>query len=918
MTSRIVRPVHRRRGHAWIHEGQWFYSPNCTQPAPLPGTETFRPLTPLFSKASDFQEPQWWSESTEWMACVPRQPVAYSGIFFEILNVIPSYLMLRQDQQFILHPSIVEKWKNIEDVLSDAIESLAKLLPNRMWILEPFAPLAWKYDQPHPEYSFALEHIRESRDWFAMYIGLFYWLICKTPDTPKYMKGIEPERWFVHVICSIKNRKQSTWDAVRRTPMFMPEWEADRIGIWLHGSDAPSSSVNQPSVECSEDLQMVSTWIAPTPSSARADPSANQPVYGGIESGSVRHDDRPWSPVYVVPPESVEFEPPTETCVSTSAETPTQADTTAPTPASLPVTSLSGCLTLDEEANAAKRAWETWLDKHLEKHKRLEARWTEDKKKQRLDREKRKPRKRVPVNMWNWDDSRPRRYVPTPVLKSMHEETLENYRCSVVRWYDSYCDEWHCCNDWTVSGESFQVDSDSEDEDAAGVVEQSFPVSALNQRSEAIPSDPKTIQESQPKPAVEKDATMDDTTSLLAQNISRSSLGLLPSPSKNKSEELKLEQTQREVLRILMGFFGFVPPLPIPELINDNISDNDLRAALAILGLEKESISTSFFSTPLGKSCLLFLRSFASHENEKPSSEFWDLSTDNRQSLAYHHRLNAVRAMLSTRRKENEEEKDQEKEKKEAAAAMGKTDQKKKKAKGRKENIEKAEANRVKEAEEEEERKKRTWYLFDFGESSTVPWHLAIPSAAAALYVCRLLDAMTEEEIAQDLFEEDKQVSLLRGGYARRIALGSLAHNQAWRGPSGIYENPDHMFVARDPSGVEYVDDNLMRVEFEILSGVYSVATGKGEQAVKQLWYPFPWMFESSGEDVMRWTEHTEGLWNKRFKAILRDDVHRSLRDPITVDKWRDKLRGFPDTRWAMKKLELWSRSFLAEQLGAL
>lgn len=423
-----------------------------------------------------------------------------------------------------------------------------------------------------------MRYIRESRDWFAIYIGLFYWLICKTPDTPKYMKGLEPERWFVHVICAIKNRKQSTWDAVRRTPMFMPEWESERVGLWLHGSDTTSLSMNQPPVEwfvlsaipvwyrwnpgetklippSSEDLQMASTWIAPTPSSARADPSAVQPVYGGIESGSARHEDRPWSPVYVAPPESMEFEPPTETCVPTSAETPTQADTTAPTPASLPVSLPSGRLTLDEEADAAKRAWETWLDKHLEKHKRMEARWTEDKKRQRLDRERKKPRKRVPVNVWSWDDSQPPRYVPTPVLKSMREETLEDYRRSVVRWYDSYCNEWHCCNDWTASGEAFQVDSDSEDEDAAGVVEQPFSVSALNQRSQAIPSDSKTIQDSQPKPAIERNATTDDMTESLGQNISRSSSELLSSPSKNKPEELKLEQTQREVLRILMGFF---------------------------------------------------------------------------------------------------------------------------------------------------------------------------------------------------------------------------------------------------------------------------------------------------------------------------------------------------------------------------
>ncbi|KAJ3554866.1 hypothetical protein NP233_g12334 [Leucocoprinus birnbaumii] len=162
MSSGIVRPVYHWRAHAWIHEGEWFYSPNCTRPAPIPPVQTPRPFTPLFLKASDFQDPQWWSESTEWMACVPKQPVPYSGVFFEILNVIPNYLMLRKDKQFILHPSIVEKWRNIEEVLVDAIASLLKLLPNRMWITEPFTPSQWKYDQPHIEYSLALEHIRQS------------------------------------------------------------------------------------------------------------------------------------------------------------------------------------------------------------------------------------------------------------------------------------------------------------------------------------------------------------------------------------------------------------------------------------------------------------------------------------------------------------------------------------------------------------------------------------------------------------------------------------------------------------------------------------------------------------------------------------------------------------------------------------
>ncbi|KAJ3564734.1 hypothetical protein NP233_g8105 [Leucocoprinus birnbaumii] len=442
----------------------------------------------------------------------------------------------------------------------------------------------------------------------------------------------------------------------------------------------------------------------------------------------------------------------------------------------------------------------------------------------------------------------------------MRDDTLYAYKRAVVRWYDSYCGEWHCCNDWTASGEAFADDSNSDDEDV--------PVGMVN---DSTPDN---------QPTVERDNLDDDS---LAQSVSKSSLVLQPSPIKNKSEELKLEQTQREVLHILMSFFRFVPPLPIPETIDESTSDNDLRAAFAILGLDRESVSTSFFSTPLGKLCLVFLRSFALRETEKLSSKVWDLSTENRQYLAYNRRLSTIRPVLSTRRRENDEEKDQEREKREGAVAMEKTGEKnKKKAKHRKGNKEEAA-----EKDEEEEKKKRTWFMFDFGDSATVPWHLAVPSAAAALYICHLPESMTEEDVARDLFEEgirfhtlqqrdkletaptDKQVctlvpvrmsdhtfekedytayltqcdsllqlrraraALLRGGYAWQIALGSMAHSQAWRGPSRIYENPDHMFAARDSAGSEYIDDNLTRVEFEILSGVYSVSTGKGAQTVK-------------------------------------------------------------------------------------
>ncbi|KAF9441226.1 hypothetical protein P691DRAFT_648236, partial [Macrolepiota fuliginosa MF-IS2] len=42
-------------------------------------------------------------------------------------------------------------------------------------------------------------------------------------------------------------------------------------------------------------------------------------------------------------------------------------------------------------------------------------------------------------------------------------------------------------------------------------------------------------------------------------------------------------------------------------------------------------------------------------------------------------------------------------------------------------------------------------YMFDFADRATVPWHIAVPTAMAALFICQLHEDLTEKDIAMEL-----------------------------------------------------------------------------------------------------------------------------------------------------------------------
>ncbi|KAF9439412.1 hypothetical protein P691DRAFT_690877 [Macrolepiota fuliginosa MF-IS2] len=135
--------------------------------------------------------------------------------------------------------------------------------------------------------------------------------------------------------------------------------------------------------------------------------------------------------------------------------------------------------------------------------------------------------------------------------------------------------------------------------------------------------------------------------------------------------------------------------------------------------------------------------------------------------------------------------------------------------------------------------------------------------------------------------------ALLCGGFLWRIAVEYVSLSEAVQGPWGIYNDDRYMFTVKDADGVEYVDDNLTIDEMDILCGVYLTFMGICDQTAKLSWYPLVYIFDGSGEDVGRWMDHNEMLWEKQNKSILNPNVNNNLHIPVNITQWQDKLRGF-------------------------
>lgn len=281
-----------------------------------------------------------------------------------------------------------------------------------------------------------------------------------------------------------------------------------------------------------------------------------------------------------------------------------------------------------------------------------------------------------------------------------------------------------------------------------------------------------------------------------------------------------------ETSRLLYDFYGFVAPLPLPAHPS-SINSVDRSLLSTVVGLCRDD--SDFFLSPVASFALEFLKLL--NCSKTPKNTMWDIASGNRLSIcgSWLFRLMQVIEFCG------------------------------------------------------ENGQQEKWHVFDFKDSATVPWMVALPNVVDALYVCRLVhmggSQITDFEVARELLNHGIQFStllpvkplsrsvapallvpvrlpeykftlddyyayeqqraallsdpriaraaLLRGGIVWRLAVATLSFDDVLEGPTTAATlRRQGVVIKTSDKSVDLCDDGLSQVEFNIICGLHHCLTG--------------------------------------------------------------------------------------------
>ncbi|KJA14010.1 hypothetical protein HYPSUDRAFT_150880 [Hypholoma sublateritium FD-334 SS-4] len=156
------------------------------------------------------------------------------------------------------------------------------------------------------------------------------------------------------------------------------------------------------------------------------------------------------------------------------------------------------------------------------------------------------------------------------------------------------------------------------------------------------------------------------------------------------------------------------------------------------------------------------------------------------------------------------------------------------------------------------------------------------------------------------------RAALLSGGIIGRIAREFLLPDDVLDGPSveATYIRKGFCVKANDGQN-EYWDDDLTEQEKAIICGTYIMYTGFGEQTTKISWFPPTQAWEGSSYDSLEWTPRAEDV----FQSIF-DSARKGEFQPLSANRWRDRLRNFKSARVAFANNRSRATTFLAQEIS--
>lgn len=161
--------------------------------------------------------------------------------------------------------------------------------------------------------------------------------------------------------------------------------------------------------------------------------------------------------------------------------------------------------------------------------------------------------------------------------------------------------------------------------------------------------------------------------------------------------ELESDVHKFEAISILHEYYGFVPPLPPAVNLNRREIDSEARLKYTKI-IGMTRIDDAYFSSPVAVHAIRFLDCMV--RKTDPENDLWDLAPGNRLSITGCQRIAHLKQI-------------------------------------------------------------EPFYVFDFGQSATVPWMLAVERADVALLVCRLDKHFNDFELARALLQRGISIRTL-------------------------------------------------------------------------------------------------------------------------------------------------------------
>lgn len=166
--------IDHSQGHAFLHNGEVFYSPNSSRRIIVPdrpGPSSRYRFHEKDALWEHFHDPQWWTQEYCFLSFVPLRP-SFEGDTFGSLREILSFIIgPDSDDCFYLHEGKAAEWTQLQDWLF-YISALLEQTVNTYPSLKPIPPSFLGFQKRFTSLRSARIRATISRDWFVIWMGL--------------------------------------------------------------------------------------------------------------------------------------------------------------------------------------------------------------------------------------------------------------------------------------------------------------------------------------------------------------------------------------------------------------------------------------------------------------------------------------------------------------------------------------------------------------------------------------------------------------------------------------------------------------------------------------------------------------------------------------------------------------------------